>query len=104
MDGPMDRYYAHVPCALLVDGRCSVYSVRPLLCRGYLSTDREGCRAGFEGRTHSEIIASALNIASVLQNDLGDPRGRLEAMVLTALGWPAAAAEPADRAPADPPT
>jgi Fe-S-cluster containining protein len=33
-----------VPCPLLVDGRCSVYHVRPLVCRGYNSTDVEACR------------------------------------------------------------
>jgi uncharacterized protein len=33
-----------VPCPFLVDGRCSVYQVRPLICRGYNSTDVEACR------------------------------------------------------------
>jgi Fe-S-cluster containining protein len=34
-----------VPCPLLVDGRCSVYDVRPLVCRGYNSTSMDACRA-----------------------------------------------------------
>jgi Fe-S-cluster containining protein len=34
-----------VPCPLLVDGRCSVYDVRPLVCRGYNSTSMEACRS-----------------------------------------------------------
>lgn len=33
-----------VPCPLLVDGRCSVYDVRPLVCRGYNSTSVDACR------------------------------------------------------------
>jgi hypothetical protein len=33
-----------IPCPLLVDGRCSVYAVRPLVCRGYNSTSADACR------------------------------------------------------------
>jgi uncharacterized protein len=33
-----------VPCPLLLDGRCSVYEVRPLVCRGYNSTNVDACR------------------------------------------------------------
>ena len=33
-----------VPCPLLVEGRCSVYEVRPLICRGYNSTNVDACR------------------------------------------------------------
>jgi len=37
------------PCALLDDsGSCSVYPVRPLLCRGLTSTDAETCRQAIE--------------------------------------------------------
>lgn len=32
------------PCALLVEGRCSIYSVRPLRCRGLYSRDAEICK------------------------------------------------------------
>jgi uncharacterized protein len=35
---------ASVPCPLLVDDLCSVYEARPLVCRGYNSTDVEACR------------------------------------------------------------
>ncbi|HZP49426.1 MAG TPA: YkgJ family cysteine cluster protein [Vicinamibacterales bacterium] len=34
-----------VPCPLLVDDRCSVYPIRPLVCRGYNSTDAAACQA-----------------------------------------------------------
>ena len=40
-----------VPCPLLVDGRCSVYEVRPLVCRGYNSTDVDACRKAHSDRT-----------------------------------------------------
>lgn len=33
-----------VPCPLLVDDLCSVYEVRPLVCRSYNSTSAEACR------------------------------------------------------------
>ncbi|MGC4080640.1 MAG: YkgJ family cysteine cluster protein [Vicinamibacterales bacterium] len=32
------------PCPLLVDDLCSVYDVRPLVCRSYNSTSVEACR------------------------------------------------------------
>jgi Fe-S-cluster containining protein len=38
-----------VPCPLLIDDRCSVYEVRPLICRGYNSTNVDVCR-----RAHSD--------------------------------------------------
>lgn len=85
LDGPMDRYFARIPCALLVDGKCSVHAVRPLLCRGYLSRDKAECQRGFEERTDSEVIASAMNIASILQTQLDLRQGKLEDMVLAAL-------------------
>jgi Fe-S-cluster containining protein len=34
-----------VPCPLLVEERCSVYEVRPLVCRGYNSTSVDACRS-----------------------------------------------------------
>ncbi len=37
-----------VPCPLLVDGLCSVYEVRPLVCRGYNSTNVGACRSAHE--------------------------------------------------------
>ena len=37
-----------VPCPLLVNERCSVYEVRPLVCRGYNSTDVKACRTAHD--------------------------------------------------------
>ncbi|MGH9201221.1 MAG: YkgJ family cysteine cluster protein, partial [Vicinamibacterales bacterium] len=44
-DDPTDQ---SVPCPLLIDGRCSVYDVRPLTCRGYNSTSVDACRQAHE--------------------------------------------------------
>lgn len=39
-----ERLHLQQPCPLLVDGRCSVYYVRPLTCRGYTSNDALLCQ------------------------------------------------------------
>jgi Fe-S-cluster containining protein len=44
-DEPTDE---SIPCPLLSDGRCSVYEVRPLTCRGYNSTSVDACRQAHE--------------------------------------------------------
>ena len=49
LDEPVNE---SVPCPLLVDGRCSVYDIRPLVCRGYNSTDVDACR-----RAHGDVSA-----------------------------------------------
>ena len=36
------------PCVFLTQGRCSIYEVRPMVCRGYNSLSRERCEAYFE--------------------------------------------------------
>ena|SRR3712207_2413312 len=41
------RKHARVPCALLVDNRCSVYAVRPLACMGVTSSDAAACEASY---------------------------------------------------------
>ena len=41
------RRYARIPCALLVNNRCSVYDVRPLACRGIISSDAAACEASY---------------------------------------------------------
>ena len=37
------------PCPLLVDGKCSVYQIRPLVCRAHNSTDVTPCRLRYGG-------------------------------------------------------
>jgi Fe-S-cluster containining protein len=33
------------PCVFLANGRCSIYAVRPMVCRGYNSLSKESCEA-----------------------------------------------------------
>jgi Fe-S-cluster containining protein len=40
------------PCPLLKDGACSVYSVRPMACRIYLSTKLETCMEFYRNPEH----------------------------------------------------
>jgi Fe-S-cluster containining protein len=42
------RADARLPCALLVDHRCVAYSVRPLTCRGFTSSDAHQCELFFK--------------------------------------------------------
>jgi Putative zinc- or iron-chelating domain len=42
--GAFARGYLKTPCALLVDGKCSVYDVRPVRCRSVYSRDVAHCR------------------------------------------------------------
>ena len=44
---------ARIPCALLVDGRCSVYPCRPFACRAWNSTSAARCEAIF---THGNPV------------------------------------------------
>jgi Fe-S-cluster containining protein len=44
-----------LPCALLVDGRCSVYPVRPLTCRGFNSSDAAACERSVVSRERGKV-------------------------------------------------
>ncbi|MGE5482930.1 MAG: YkgJ family cysteine cluster protein, partial [Bacteroidota bacterium] len=46
--GWQEREESRLPCALLKDGRCIVYRVRPARCRAWSSADSETCRAAYE--------------------------------------------------------
>lgn len=61
-----ERAHAVLPCALLVDNCCSVHPVRPLACRGWVSSDVIACEASYEsgwehpvpnGRRHLGVTA-----------------------------------------------
>jgi Fe-S-cluster containining protein len=39
---------ANLPCAFLVDGRCSAYDVRPSVCASFHSLSKDRCRHAFE--------------------------------------------------------
>ena len=40
------------PCGLLTaEGRCAMYAIRPMTCRGFHSFSKSACQASFEGRS-----------------------------------------------------
>ncbi len=43
-------------CPFLMDGSCSIYSVRPMACRIYLSSDRASCKKKFDSPGDDTII------------------------------------------------
>jgi Fe-S-cluster containining protein len=51
---------AEVPCPLLVNDRCSVYAIRPLVCRSYNSTSVEACRRASLDQTSTVPIFAML--------------------------------------------
>jgi Fe-S-cluster containining protein len=55
-----------LPCALLKDGSCSVYPVRPLTCRGFNSSDAAACENHVVSRSAGKvpIFEPQLNIAT----------------------------------------
>jgi len=56
------------PCALLDDGRCSVYDYRPSLCRTMLSSSRQACEAHLQTGTEAvPFIAEPVIIAFLMQ-------------------------------------
>jgi Fe-S-cluster containining protein len=72
----VQRSHARLPCALLVDGRCSVYPVRPLPCAGYNSYDASLCERGVKGEKveipwHGIRVASYLKTADGIRAGLG---------------------------------
>jgi Fe-S-cluster containining protein len=53
------RTRSGIPCALLVDNRCSVYPVRPLTCRGFNSTNAQRCELSLDPRNGAVVPAYA---------------------------------------------
>ena len=54
------RRQVRIPCPLLTSGRCDVYSMRPLSCRGWNSLDRSTCEADLASPTENK--ATPVNI------------------------------------------
>ena len=52
---PLQHTQAGIPCALLVDGACSVYAARPAACRKYYSLSVNTCRTAYEHPTEPLI-------------------------------------------------
>ena len=61
-------------CPLLEDERCSVYPVRPLICRAHFaSTDPAWCRAAVEGEARAgaaRLLDSVLQAAAPFKRSL----------------------------------
>ena len=50
------RTWHQTPCLFLSEGRCSVYHVRPLVCRAVHALDRNQCREAFESSSRMAEI------------------------------------------------
>jgi Fe-S-cluster containining protein len=53
-----EHYAARLPCAFLVEGRCSVHEIRPSSCASYHSLSRDRCKHGFD---HPEGMGTPAN-------------------------------------------
>jgi Fe-S-cluster containining protein len=73
-DVPLDmtlRAKARLPCALLENGRCSIYEVRPSVCRITLSRSRAACESCLESAGGSvPSIVQPGKIAAVVQTGI----------------------------------
>ncbi len=60
----------NVPCAFLVDGKCSAYEARPAACSGYHSLSRERCEKEYEQRGASAegipVLEALKHVATAL--------------------------------------
>jgi putative zinc- or iron-chelating protein len=86
---PAERFSPEHPCPFLDAGRCSIYEVRPLSCRGMNSLDADDCarrlrdpaaRAAFVedgrgGRSYLEPIRAVQAVSAGLQLALGELYG-----------------------------
>ncbi len=50
------------PCPLLIDGACSVYDVRPVACRIYLSSNVNTCRQFYYDPANPDSVPALLDI------------------------------------------
>jgi hypothetical protein len=98
-----ERFNQRRPCALLVDNRCSIYPVRPILCRGWTSYDAAQCEQALRQAednlpvdNHPQIRQVAADLEQELlaaTRDAGLPTRQLEltAALRVALETPDAA-------------
>ena len=68
----LQRANARLPCALLVDQRCSIHPVRPLTCAGWNSVDVNECKADWlDPESSDEITANVVQIEAFQAMRLG---------------------------------
>ncbi len=73
------------PCALLVDGACSIYAARPLACRGFASFSAATCKRAFDALTDEvRVPVVYANVRSALESAL---RAALRACALPAVSY-----------------
>jgi hypothetical protein len=89
---PAQHDAARIPCALLVDGRCVGYEVRPSACAAHHSLSRERCEHAF---AHPEDSGTAKNSRPALLDlqVLGDALIAATQSALTDLGRPTVRSE-----------
>ena len=79
-----ERVMLRRPCVFLDEaGNCSVYPVRPLLCRSMTSTSAEGCRQAIASQAFGENTPILVNL---FQKDLMDEAFKASGRALSALG------------------
>lgn len=62
-----ERAATNVACPYLDEGRCSIYPVRPLACRGFNSTSRADCQSVFETSTKDKPIPAYVPLLASAQ-------------------------------------
>ena len=65
-----ERAKSNVPCALLVDGNCSVYEARPIICRSGNSSDARRCQAAFGPNSTSSSVETYVHQVAVCRQVL----------------------------------
>jgi len=72
--GREGRSATNLPCAFLVDGKCSAYAARPAACSGYHSLSREKCEESFNHGGHLPegvpVLSALRYIAAVLDEGM----------------------------------
>lgn len=63
-----ERFSPELPCPFLDEGRCSIYEVRPLACRGKNSLDAEACeRTLHDPDARAALLAGSLSVPCYLE-------------------------------------
>ncbi|WP_291328365.1 YkgJ family cysteine cluster protein [Desulfovibrio sp. UCD-KL4C] len=55
------------PCPFLKDNKCSIYEVRPITCRNWISHDLEACNVSYESKNTMSVPQNAM---IMIQKDL----------------------------------
>lgn len=62
----------NIQCAFLVDNRCSVYPVRPMLCAGHHSLDVNPCIEGFNNPTDEQDTIPLIDVLVFIRGAMMD--------------------------------